>query len=193
MATSVLDRLKRETQESHREVEHHFDVMNRVRTPAGYRALLEQLYGVYSPVESEIARSASEIAPWLPDIDKRMRTARLRLDLGVLGNTCPEALPLAPAPPLGSLAQRFGCLYVLEGSTLGGQTIAREVSSHLPYSPERGCSFFASHGADTGGMWRRFRDALELYAAAHSESQDTIIQSAAATFHTFRSWLETKS
>jgi heme oxygenase len=192
MAPSLIDRLKRETQASHRDVEHHVDVMNRVRTVGSYRTLLEQLYGVYCPVESEIARSMSEIATWLPDIDKRMRTASLRLDLRVLGNVCPEALPLAPTPPLCSLPQRLGCLYVLEGSTLGGQTIAREVSSQLRYSPESGCSFFASHGAEIGGMWRKFREAIESYAAAHSESHDTIIQSAAATFHTFGGWFERK-
>ena len=193
MAASLLDRLKRETQDSHRDVERHVDVMSRVRTAASYRTLLEQLYGVYCPVESEIARSMSEIATWLPDIDKRMRTASLRLDLRVLGNLCPEALPLAPIPPLCSLPQLFGCLYVLEGSTLGGQTIAREVSNQLPYYPESGCSFFASHGAEVGGMWRRFREAIELYADAHSESHDTIIQSAAATFQTFAGWFESKS
>ena len=193
MPASLLDRLKRETQAIHRDVERQIDVMSRVRTAGSYRTLLEQLYGVYCPVESEIARSMSEIATWLPDIDKRMRTASLSLDLRVLGNFCPEALPLAPTPPLCSLPQRFGCLYVLEGSTLGGQTIAREVSSQLRYSPESGCSFFASHGAEISGMWRRFREAIESYAAAHSESHDTIIQSAAATFHTFSGWFERKS
>jgi heme oxygenase (biliverdin-IX-beta and delta-forming) len=193
MAASLLDRLRRETQESHRDVERHLDVVNSVRTAGGYRTLLEQLYGVYCPVESELSRSMSEIATWLPDIDKRMRTASLSLDLRVLGNVCPEALPLAPTPPLCSLPQRFGCLYVLEGSTLGGQTIAREVNSQLRYGAENGCSFFAGHGAETGGMWRRFREALESYAAAHSESHDTIIQSADATFHTFSGWFEGKS
>ena len=193
MPASLLDRLKQETQESHRAVERHIDVMNRVQTAGSYRTLLEQLYGVYCPVESEIAGSMSEIATWLPDIDKRKRTESLRLDLLVLGNVCPEALPLAAAPPLGSLPQWFGCLYVLEGSTLGGQIIAREVGNHLGYSPESGCSFFASHGAAIGGMWRRFGEAIESYAAAHSESHEIIIQSAAATFHTFGSWFERKS
>lgn len=190
MAASLLERLKRETQESHSDLERRVDVMNRVRTAQGYRTLLEKFYGVYSPLESEIARATSEIAAWLPDIEGRMRTASLCLDLRVLGNTCPEALPHAPIPPLASLSQQFGCLYVLEGSTLGGQFIAREVGKQLHYSPESGCGFFASHGADIGEMWHRFREAIESYAAAHSQNHDSIIQSATATFRAFGDWFE---
>jgi heme oxygenase len=193
MTASLLDRLKWETQESHGEVERQVDVLNRVRTAGSYRTLLEGLYGVYCPLESEISRSMSEIATWLPDIENRMRTASLRVDLGVLGNLCPETLPLANIPSFCSLPQQFGCLYVLEGSTLGGQTIAREVTRQLPYSPENGCSFFAGHGAETGGMWRRFREAIESYATAHSENQESIIQAAVATFRAFGDWFERKS
>ena len=193
MAASLFDRLKRETQESHVDVERRVDLLNRVKNARSYRALLEQFYGVYCPLETEILRSMSEIATWIPDIENRMRTASLRLDLRVLGNLFPETLPLAAIPPLGSLPQRLGCLYVLEGSTLGGQTITREVSRQLPYSPENGCSFFSSHGADIGGMWRRFREAMESYAVAHSENHDIIIQSAIATFRGFAEWFEGRS
>jgi heme oxygenase (biliverdin-IX-beta and delta-forming) len=193
LADSLLERLKRETQTSHGEVERRVDVLSRVQTAQRYRMLLEQFYGVYCPLESEIAHSMLEIARWLPDIQDRMRTTLLRLDLRSLGNLCPEGLPLAPIPPLDSLPQRFGCLYVLEGSTLGGQIIAREVSSRLPFTSENGCSFFASHGAEIGAMWRSFCHALEAYAVANSESHDSIIQSAAATFGVFGDWLEEKS
>jgi len=193
LATSLLERLKRETQASHGEIERRVDLLNRVRTAQSYRILLEQFYGVYCPLESEIAHSMLEIARWLPDIQDRMRTTLLRLDLRSLGNLCPEGLPLAPIPPLNSLAQRFGCLYVLEGSTLGGQIIAREVSSRLPFTSEHGCSFFANHGAEIGAMWRSFCHALEAYGMANSESHDSIIQSAANTFGVFGDWLEEKS
>jgi heme oxygenase (biliverdin-IX-beta and delta-forming) len=193
LAASLFERLKHETHECHGEVERRVNVLNRLQTARSYRRLLEQFYGVYCPLESEIAHSMSEIVGWLPDIEDRMRTPSLRLDLRLLGNLCPEGLPLAPIPPLDSLAQRFGCLYVLEGSTLGGQIIAREVSSRLPYTSGDGCSFFASRGAEIGPRWRNFRLSLEAYAVANSESHDSIIQSAAATFRVFGDWVEEKS
>jgi heme oxygenase len=192
VGSSLIQRLKAETQASHAWLERRVDLPRRLRTSSGYRSLLEAFYGLYCPLESEIERSFPEIAPWLPDIAERMRAASLRLDLCALGNTCPEALPCAPVPPLGSLSERFGCLYVLEGSTLGGQFIIREIASHLSYTPENGCSFFASHGAKVGGMWRQFREAIESYSAAHpdSETQDRVVNSAEATFRAFAEWME---
>lgn len=193
MAASLIERLRRETQESHGEVERRVDILSRVRTDQSYRTLLERFYGVYCPLEHQLGQSMLEIAHWLPDIEDRMRTKLLRLDLRSLGNLCTEDLPLAPVPLLDSLPHRFGCLYVLEGSTLGGQLIAREVSSKLPYTSDLGCSFFASHGAEIGAMWRSFCRALEAYAVANSESHDSIVQTAAATFSVFGDWLEEKS
>lgn len=190
---SLLERLKQETRTSHEDLERRVDILNRLQTAESYRKLLETFYGVYGPLEAALTRCIPEIEPWLPDVGKRMRTAALGRDLGILGNNSPEELPLADVPLLSSLAEQFGCLYVLEGSTLGGQIIAREVNSQLHFTPERGCSFFASHGAEIGSMWRRFREAMERYAAAHSEQHERIIQAADATFRTFSDWFERKA
>ena len=195
---AILPRLKRETQSSHASLERRVDLMNRVRTPSDYRTLLETFYGLYQPLESEISRSADQIAPWLPDIGNRLRTPSLKADLRVLGNVCPEALPLAPVPPFrslsdGSLSATFGCLYVLEGSTLGGQIISRQIGSHLDFTPENGCSFFACHGAETGNMWRKFSEAIEAYAVSHPEDGVIIIRAAQDTFGAFANWFHEKS
>ena len=119
-----------------------------------------------------------------------MRSASLRRDLRVVGNDSPEALPRAPIPPLDSLSEQFGSLFVLEGSALGGQIISREVSCQLKYEPEIVCSFIASHGAEIGSMWRRVCQAAESYAAPHIQNHEAIVQSAIATFRTFGDWFE---
>ncbi len=190
---TILPRLKRETQSSHARLEQRVDIMNRVRTPSDYRTLLETFYGLYQPLESEIARSVDQIAPWLPDIGNRLRTPSLKADLRVLGNLCPEALPLASVPALCSLSAIFGCLYVLEGSTLGGQIISRQIGSHLDFTPENGCSFFAGHGAETGNMWRKFSNAIEAYAVSHYEERVAMIRAATDTFGAFANWFQEKS
>jgi heme oxygenase len=200
---AILPRLKRETQSSHARLERRIDIMSRVRTPSDYRTLLETFYGLYQPFESELARSADQIAPWLPDIGNRVRTPSLKADLRVLGNVCPEALPLASVPSFlslsdgslsdGSLSAVFGCLYVLEGSTLGGQIISRQIGSHLDFTPEHGCSFFACHGSETGNMWRKFTEAIEAYAVSRPEDRGIMIRAAADTFGAFSTWFEEKS
>jgi heme oxygenase len=190
---SILPWLKRETQPSHARLERIVDIVNRVRTSSDYRTLLETFYGLYQPLESEIARSVHQIAPWLPDIENRRRTPSLKADLRVLGNVCPGSLPLASVPSLCSLSDIFGCLYVLEGSTLGGQIISRQIGSHLDFTPENGCSFFASHGAETGNMWRKFSHAIEAYSVSHPEDRVAIVRAATDTFGVFANWFQEKS
>ena len=192
MGSSILRRLKQETKQDHADLERHVDLLSRVHTVHHYRTLLEVFYGVYRPFEVEIARSMSEIATWLPDVKTRMRTPSLILDLHVLGNELPEALPLAAIPALLSLPACLGCMYVLEGSTLGGQVVSREVHKHLSYTPQNGCSFFASHQESIYGMWRTFCEAFELYAAKHPQSYHDVILSARATFRVFDEWFAGK-
>ena len=191
MDITLLEKLKLGTQASHEDVERRVDLMKQLQTASAYRRLLEGFYGLYHPLETEIERAAPQISVWLPDIRTRMRSALLRLDLGVLGNVRPEALPRAPVPVLHGLPEQFGCLYVLEGSSLGGQLIAREVQSRLQYTPERGCAFFNGYGPRTGGMWKAFRQATESFGVSHPDPgiHDRIVHSALAVFGTFGEWI----
>ncbi len=163
--------------------------MQSICTVGAYRELLEDFYGVVWPLEAQLLDSA-ELAEWLPDLRERMRAPALQDDLAVLGRPCLDAVPLAPVPRLSSVAARFGCLYVLEGSTLGGQIISRQVNEDLKYTPENGCSFFGGRGPATGRMWSAFRGALESYAASHAETQTEIIRAASATFDAFGGWIK---
>jgi heme oxygenase (biliverdin-IX-beta and delta-forming) len=90
---------------------------------------------------------------WLPDW--RPRTACLERDLAAFGHTLP--LPIARALPSGA-AERFGLLYVLEGSRLGGRLLLRRVGAGLP------ARYLAS--VHRPGEWRAFTRALDARAAA---------------------------
>lgn len=187
-AMPILDRLKSETAGIHTELEQGIDLLNRVLTLAAYRALLETFYGLYHPLEAKVYSADGGIELWLPNIEERKRVALLRRDLAALGVTDPEALPLAPVPSFSTVAAKLGCLYVLEGSTLGGQTIARHIREHLELPAENGCAFFTSYGPRIGAMWKQFRESIERFTAAHPGAQDEIVQSASWTFHAFRDW-----
>ncbi len=188
-ADGLLPRLRRDTHASHTALESRIDLMNRVETAADYKKVLEAFYGLFSPFENRISRHSSELAAWIPDIEARRRSDALRRDLYVLGNASPEDLPTAAVPEYASLAEQMGCLYVLEGSTLGGQVISRQIQQTLGFGPERGCEFFNSHGAATGEMWQRFRTGIESYAAAVPSEQAAVIQSAIRTFQVFDAWI----
>jgi heme oxygenase len=186
---TLLQRLRQETQVIHARVEARVALPDRVGSAAGYRALLEAFYGLYSPCESAVEAFAPQLVPWLPDVLLRLRKSALERDLQVLGNISPQTLPLASVSPLQTVAQAFGCLYVLEGSTLGGQVISRHIGATLGFSPGNGCSFFSGDGADTGRMWTLFRKAVEGYSAAHPNDDDEIVLSAIHTFETFDRWI----
>ena len=189
---SLLARLRAETQPYHSALERRLDILAHLRTAVSYRILLETLHGLYCPLEVEIAQPAFQLPLWLPDLGTRMRTASLRRDLRILGSAWPETLPDAPIPPLRSLSEQFGCMYVLEGSTLGGQIISRQIEETLTYTTESGGSFFAGYGPETGAMWKTFCRAIESYAACHPESRHNVIGSAITTFGSFVDWIEKK-
>jgi len=192
--SSILQRLRQATHTVHVSLETRLDLFKRVHSDQSYRALLEYFYSLHIPFESLIQGADSEISPWLPDIKSRTRMDALRRDLGVLGNALPNEIPLATIPSLRTTAELFGCLYVLEGSTLGGQVIARHIRETLHYTAENGCAFFSGYGlsgngSGVGEMWVKFRAGIEAYSAAHPENHDEIVAAATKTFETFEQWI----
>ena len=187
---TILGRLRRETSQLHAEVERRVDILNRVRSPEHYRTLLEKFYGLHCTLEAQIYTADSPVRKWLPDLELRRRTTALRSDLAMLGNADTDRLSLAPPQPLETAAQHFGCLYVMEGSTLGGQVIARHVHERLGLTSGSGCDFFIGHGAKTGALWERFRDSLGSFATCQPSAHEEIVLAATRIFHLFGNWME---
>lgn len=191
MDDSILQKLRRETRGLHEALESRIHIEEQLESPARYRRWLEVFWGLYGGFEAQILSGATELRMWLPDLDVRMRSQRLAEDLEVLGAPSVQVLPIADPPPLASVPEQFGCLYVLEGSTLGGRVLYHNIRDRLGYSSEFGASFFNGHGEQTGPMWKRFCDALEHYAHQHPAVQDRIVSAARLVFSTFEAWAAT--
>lgn len=119
------------------------------------------------------ARAVSAIEPIaLPD---HPRLALLAQDLDSLGVAMPAPLSL---PGEASDGYRWGLLYALEGSRLGGAMLARQVGTGLPAA-----YLSAVHGK---GEWKAFQAALESAAAQGGEGWlDDAVQGARAAFALF--------
>jgi heme oxygenase len=100
----------------------------------------------------------------------------------------PSKFPFEDLPEVGSLGQALGCLYVMEGSTLGGRFIARRLHEHLGLTPASGAAFFHGYGEETGSRWKAFQQALVRYSAA-TENEFAVIGAAEETFSKFEKWL----
>ncbi|OWK38693.1 biliverdin-producing heme oxygenase [Fimbriiglobus ruber] len=184
----ILARLKQETQPQHEAVERRLGLFDHPPTRDSYRTLLRRFYGFHEPVEARIGG----LADWSQlgfDFDRRRKAALLEQDLQALGDTRAtlDALPRCPdLPDLSSVPRALGCLYVLEGSTLGGQYITRHLGK-LPGGPFP-TAFFASYGDEVGAMWKAFGAFLTAYSQARADD-DVIVASARDTFAALGAWL----
>jgi heme oxygenase len=149
---------------------------------AEYVALLRRLLGFHLGVEAALA-AAPSLATYGIAVEKRRRSPMLVADLKALGAT--PLAPVASLPAPDSAAWAMGCLYVTEGSTLGGQQLARALDGLLP--GEAGRSFLRGYGASHGAMWRDCCAAIEA-CGAEAARLAAMIAGAEATFDRFEGW-----
>jgi len=72
-----------------------------------------------------------------------------------------------------SLAYALGYAYVIEGSTLGGRVILKQVAPALKLE-ENGTRFFAGYGAETGSFWKNFLMNFGMYILRNNQQQEAI-------------------
>jgi heme oxygenase len=119
--------------------------------------------------------------------ETRRKLSLLELDLDRLHSSGPVP-QCGTIPKLETVSQGIGCMYVLEGSTLGGQIISRHLKQSLDITPENGGAFFISYGAELGKRWKEFRESVLADERSLSET-DEIIAAARDTFQSFHNWL----
>jgi heme oxygenase (biliverdin-IX-beta and delta-forming) len=183
-----IQRLRQETEADHHNVEGAVPLMHQGLNTAEYVHCLQRIYGVVAAWEER----AAEVAPgWLqPALLARQRRPLLELDLAWFGET--EKDDRRPTlPEMNNLPSLFGTMYVMEGSTLGGQFIARHVEAALHLSEGRGNSYFRGHCSQTGPLWKEFCEMLKLRIP--DEQTAAVVVSAKAMFSTFGTWMQRKS
>ena len=182
-----MKRLRDATRAAHDRIELVLSVLDPRLTRARYVRVLEALYGFYMPLEPLCAAVAGSDGRAIK-LATRAKRPLLALDLAALGATPAEVLGLPCArqlPTVASASQAMGALYVLEGATLGGQIIQRQLHRSLGLDAGSGAAFFVGYGAGTRQMWMQF--------AAHVERApgleiDAATRAAVETFETMERW-----
>jgi heme oxygenase (biliverdin-IX-beta and delta-forming) len=185
-----MSRLKLETAAEHAAIERVVPLMSPDLDRAGYAGYLSAMYSVHEPVEQALSVLVGFEAA-VPDFAERKKLPLLARDLEALAVGAPGRAPPARLPPLDTVAEGLGVLYVLEGSTLGGRILSRHLSKTLGISPSAGGAYLASYGADLGPMWQRFGASIERFAEA-SGAADTeiVVRTAKVTFERLGEWLK---
>lgn len=183
----ILSRLRLETQAEHDAIEQVLDLMGSSLTLQNYRQRLEQFYGFYAPLEAALQSHGEGWA-----LARLNKTAHLRQDLQHL-RVVIEDLPLCrQLPQLETQADVLGCLYVLEGATLGGQMITRHVRATLGITPTTGGRFFEGYAQDTAKMWQTMRQLL-VSCALDTRIENKMVASAKATFSALYHWCDPRT
>ena len=186
----MMQQLKAATRYAHDALEAQVNLVRLATSPTAYHALLQRFYGFYLPLELRLAT-----LPWTTvafDLAPRRKTPLLRRDLLHLGETSATLahLPICrDRPEPVDLAAGCGCLYVLEGATLGGQLISRRLRQTLGLHATSGAAFFTSYGDQIGPMWTNFGAFVNQQAATHPRQRGAMIDAACTTFAALRDWL----
>lgn len=156
----MLDRLRQETREEHRRIEAALDLMSPQLDLHRYLQILKNFHAAMTPLESVIEEQCP--GQYRTLWSGRQKAHRLHADLEWHGEAAIAKHPAdAPAPRLPTPSHWLGCVYVVEGSMLGGQVISRHLEKHFGWSEGRGYSYFSGYGEQTGERWRQVARALE--------------------------------
>ncbi|MDO1447725.1 biliverdin-producing heme oxygenase [Rhodocytophaga aerolata] len=190
----ILKKIKEQTQGNHTSLENSpflRPISQKSLTLTQYITILKKFYGFFYPLELQLTRFPIET--YLADFGQRRKAGMLADDLQHLQPHPASILPMCyDLPEVHTLEQAFGCLYVMEGSTLGGKMIYKMVNDTLGLDHTNGISFFYGYGAETGPKWKAFQQALEAVSSRAPAKDEQLIEAANNTFNKLKKWFESE-
>jgi heme oxygenase len=137
-------------------------------------------YGNYLLLMHRVVKDAEEnifprLSAYIPDLSERNKTFLIEKDLQVIGKvTTDESLPVSEG--LGNYSDSFamGVLYVIEGSSLGGRVILKNINKVLGYTGHNGAAYFAGYGNLTGPRWKSFLEMLMKFETSEGDAGEII-------------------
>jgi heme oxygenase len=156
---------------------------------ADYQQLLGIYYSLYHQLEAALKHYTDQ-QPIAFDYQPRYKTPLLLNDLKYW-HIKPEPLRCQiTLPDINSLGALLGLLYVLEGSTLGGQFIAQHLQLTYGYTRSTGSDFYNGYGEQTKTHWQSFITYLNTFSGQPDLAAQAI-DSAALSFACFNQALNT--
>ena len=181
---SILEDIKVQTRPEHESLESKLNLLRPDFSLDDYKNVITRFYGLYRSWEEKILTADLPFS-YVP----RLKYPHLEEDLLLLGFSKEDIskIPLHPSLPVGDdLASLMGMIYVIEGSTLGGQVLNKHFGMTLRLSK---FFFFSGYGEKTIPFWREFQGQLLKFSEENPSKNNRIIENAKKTFTSFESWL----
>lgn len=188
-AAPMMPELRAATWEWHQRLEKRLDVKRRFADRDAYRGHLLGMWGFCAGLEARWGPEPFGAA--LPDYASRRKTPLLARDLAALGadpSRPPQPPVCAALPACADVAASFGCLYVLEGASLGGRMLLPLAQQTLGLTAMHGAAFLASYGASVDSMWRTFGDAVNAWCQ-DPQRRSSAARGAMDAFRSLEQWL----
>ncbi|MFT3795296.1 biliverdin-producing heme oxygenase [Flavobacterium sp.] len=171
--STFLDHLRTRTNTSHQKLESlpvSASILSETITVADYARYLQLMHDVVQQTETLIFPILSDV---VPDLDARRKTQLLENDLAFIGATIQPMNRVFDATDF-SLPFALGIMYTVEGSSLGGRFILKNIQSVLGFDENNGAKYFAGYGNKTGSHWKNFLHVLTEYEQQHGDSEAII-------------------
>lgn len=191
--TPTLTAIRAATGELHARLDDALTIAGPDPGPEEYAIHVAAMLGWTEPIEAALAQAEW---PAALEIERRLVKSRwLTDDLHTAGldDAAIAALPRCRMlPPLDTAARRYGVLYVLEGSTLGGRVLHRRLTDRMPAWP---LAALVGYGRATGPLWSIFVANIEQAGAtdfSHGGAPfaHAAAESAAGAFRNLLDWLQ---
>ncbi|KDN55938.1 hypothetical protein FEM21_09630 [Flavobacterium seoulense] len=139
----------------------------------------EYLLVMQSIVKDVEAKVYPVISNFISDVDQRKKLNLIQSDLRVLGFSARNESTAFDAD--FEIPFALGIMYVLEGSSLGGRVILKNIEKQLGFTSDYGAQYFAGYKENTGLLWKNFISEMVRYEEDH-DCGDVIIEGANFAF-----------
>jgi heme oxygenase len=161
----LQEKLKAQTAELHTELEKIMfvgEIMQRTLTPNQYQQILLSNYLIHRDYEQKIHEQLTPQNAQALQISERMKLEALSkdlkaagLDIGVVTSKTISALKDIP-----NEAFAMGAMYVLEGATLGGSVIAKQLAKNPNFTSDIAFHYYNCYGNQLIPKWQQFLSVL---------------------------------
>lgn len=179
----LSEKLKENTKVAHIELEKVLvQKIKSIRTTDDYLEILVDFYRFFAPLEEAIF---SQLDKALPDAISRRKSEWIVEDIHYLEPSYSSVAPYVPIPEIQKHSHAVGALYVMEGSTLGGQLICKMISERLGFLATKGLRFFSGYGESTHAMWASLKKFMDSENWNQEEEMEAV-HTANRTFILFK-------
>lgn len=151
----LSDYLKEKTANYHQEIEEKLEsnkLFNNTFTDENYYKMLQVNHVFLKSYEDSIKQFLNEKDLENLALTKLNKLALIEKDIKELGI---EELEVNKQFELTNRAEAIGALYVIEGSMLGGNVIAKTLKKY-PFLENKSFNYFGHYGENLGSIWKTF-------------------------------------